>query len=150
MIEILLEAERALTAGRLDHAQHLYDQAVLADPCNSIAVVGLARVALERGDEHGAHDLAERALSLDPENVAALRLSMRLEEVFAARGEPLVAPTTTTTASPPATPPTASNASAAPSNPAAVTTPEPPAAEPAGPATTEARPGLLRRLFGRR
>lgn len=131
MIEILLEAERALTAGRLDHAQHLYDQAVLADPRNSIAVVGLARVALERGDEHGAHDLAERALSLDPENVAALRLSMRLEEVFAARGEPLVARTTTATAAVPATP-------------------QPPAAETARPATTEARRGLLRRLFGRR
>lgn len=89
MIEILLEAERALTAGRLDHAEHLYEQALAADPRNSIAVVGLARVALERADERRAHDLATTALSIDPENVAARRMATRLEEVFATRGEPL-------------------------------------------------------------
>lgn len=93
MIEILLEAERSLTAGRLGHAERLYDQAVAADPRNSIAVVGLARVALERGDERRAHDLARRALSIDPENVAAQRMATRLAEVFATRGEPLDAPT---------------------------------------------------------
>jgi thioredoxin-like negative regulator of GroEL len=89
MIEILLEAERALMAGRLDQAQRLYDQAVTADPRNSIAVVGLARVALERGDERRAHGLARDALSIDAENVAARRMATRLEEVFATRGEPL-------------------------------------------------------------
>lgn len=89
MIEILLEAERALTAGRLDQAERLYDQAVTADPRNSIAVVGLARVALERGDERRAHALATSALSIDAENVAARRMATRLEEVFATRGEPL-------------------------------------------------------------
>jgi thioredoxin-like negative regulator of GroEL len=149
MIEILLEAERALTAGRLDQAQHLYDQAVLADPRNSIAVVGLARVALERGDEHGAHDLAERALSLDPENVAARRLSFRLEEVFEARGEPLVARATSATPAPSDTSRTAMPPTADQARPPAVGAGQPSDDGAPAPAVAAARPGLLRRLFRR-
>jgi outer membrane biosynthesis protein TonB len=86
VIELLLEAERALSMALIDRADRLYQQAVDADPRNSIAVVGLARVALERGDEPGAWRLAQRALAIDPENVAAQRLSARLEEVYAYRG----------------------------------------------------------------
>ena len=89
MIELLLEAERALAMGRVDQAERLYRQSADADPRNSIAVVGLARVALERGDEPGAWRLARRALDIDPENVAAQRLAQRLEEVWAYRGESL-------------------------------------------------------------
>ena len=81
MIEILLEAERALSVGLLDQAERLYRQASDADPRNSIAVVGLARVALERGDEHGALAEAERALEIDAENEAARRMVDRLREV---------------------------------------------------------------------
>jgi len=91
VIEILLQAERTLAAGRLDEAERLYRQASDADPRNSIAVVGLARVALERGDETGAYRLAGRALGIDPENVAAQRLSQRLEEIYAYRGESIQA-----------------------------------------------------------
>ncbi len=89
MIEVLLQAERALTMGMLDQAERLYRQAAAADPRNSIAVVGLARVALERADDAGALQLAWRALAIDPENVAAARLAERLEEVLLTRGEPL-------------------------------------------------------------
>jgi thioredoxin-like negative regulator of GroEL len=87
VIEILLEAERALTAGRLDEAERLYGQAAAADRRNSIAIVGLARVAVDRGDDRRALDLARQALSIDGENVAAQRMAARLEEVLAARGE---------------------------------------------------------------
>jgi tetratricopeptide (TPR) repeat protein len=89
MIEILLQAERALAVGLVDQAERLYRQAADADPRNSIAVVGLARVALERGDEPEAWRQARRALAIDPENVAAQRLADRLEEVWAYRGESL-------------------------------------------------------------
>ena len=87
MIERLLEAERALAVGLLDQAERIYQQAVDADPRNSIAVVGLARVALERGDEARAYSLGLRALEIDGDNQAARRLVDRLVEVRAARGE---------------------------------------------------------------
>lgn len=89
MIELLLEAEHALTLGLVDQAERLYRQAADADPRNAIAVVGLARIALERADDARAYLEARRALAIDPENVAANRLVARLDEVFAARGEPL-------------------------------------------------------------
>ena len=88
MIEVLLQAESALSLGMLDQAEILYRQVVIADPRNSIAVVGLARVALERGDHSGALAQARRALAIDRENVAAQRMVQRLEEVLAFRGEP--------------------------------------------------------------
>jgi|WetSurMetagenome_2_1015567.scaffolds.fasta_scaffold163683_2 hypothetical protein len=87
MIELLLQAERALALGFVDKAEQMYLQAVAADPHNSIAVVGLARVALERGDDPAAWRRAQEALAIDPENVAAQRLAGRLEEVYAFRGE---------------------------------------------------------------
>ncbi len=89
MIEILLQAERALTMGMIDQAERMYRQAANADPRNSIAVVGLARVALERGDEPAAWRFAKAALVIDGENVAAQRLAERLEEVWTYRGESL-------------------------------------------------------------
>jgi thioredoxin-like negative regulator of GroEL len=89
VIEYLLEAERALSFGRVDRAEEIYRQVAESDPRNSIAVVGLARVALERADDRGAYLLARRALTIDPENEAARRLAIRIEEVLATRGEPV-------------------------------------------------------------
>lgn len=92
MIELLLEAERAMAFERIDRAEQLYRQVAAADPRNVIAVVGLARVASERGDDLGAYLMARRAMTMDPENDAARRLAMRLQEVLATRGEPVAEP----------------------------------------------------------
>jgi tetratricopeptide (TPR) repeat protein len=95
VIELLLQAEGALSLGLLDRAETLYRQVAGADPRNAIAVVGLARVALERGGESEALELARQALAIDPENSSARRMVQRLEEVLTYRGVDLpVAPAT--------------------------------------------------------
>jgi len=73
-IERLLDAGRALEADRLDVAERIYRQVANADPRSSIAVVGLARVALRRGRIDDGLELARAALAIDPGNVAAARL----------------------------------------------------------------------------
>ena len=92
MIESLLQAERLLVVGQIDAAERIYASTVAADPRNSIAVVGLARVALERGDDRLAYEQTCRALEIDRQNAAALRLEARLSEVLATRGEPVERP----------------------------------------------------------
>jgi hypothetical protein len=87
--ELLIEAEGALAIGLVDRAERLYRQAAAADPRDSRAVVGLARVALERADDARALQLAWRAQALDPDNDHAARLAARMEEVLTARGEAL-------------------------------------------------------------
>jgi len=130
VIEILLEAERALTVGLTDRAEKLYRQAIENDPRNSIAVVGLARVALERADDIGALDLARRALGIDPENDAARRMVARLEEVLARRAaDGAVSPTAAAAQAPDTGPPVAPSL------------PRP---------TPRRRRGIVGRLFGRR
>lgn len=145
MIELLLEAERAISFGQLDRAEQLYRQVATADPRNSIAVVGLARVALDRRDDLGAYLLARRALAIDPENDAARRLALRLEEILATRGDPVAdplppVPVRQTSAMP--APPTLDDAPPGPSAmPAAATGPTS--------ATPRRRRSLLDRLRGR-
>ena len=85
MIERLLEADRLLALGLPDRAERIYWQAVETDPRNAIAVVGLARVASERGDDRTALEFARKALAIDPENPAAIRLTARLAEIVATR-----------------------------------------------------------------
>ena len=87
MIEVLIEAERALTHGLVDQAERLYRQVADNDPKSSIAVMGLARVALERGDDRTAYLHGRAALAIDPDNPAAQHLVMRLTEIMAGRGE---------------------------------------------------------------
>lgn len=160
MIEALLQAERLLAHGMVDQAERVYSSALEQDPRNAIAVVGLARVALERGDDQLAYDRARAALEIDPQNAAALRLEARLAEVFAEReaSQRASASASATAEQPPAEP--VSSEDALPSekhvfshNPSMADhrrmeehrqeppPPDPPQAEPS-------RPSLLRRLFG--
>ena len=142
MMEMLVEAERYLSHGLLDHAERLFRQVADADPRSSIAAVGLARVALERGDDATAYAYARRGLAIDAENPAAHHLVLRLEELARGRGETLpsdaeIARMTrsgdgTAGASTPAQAPPVAGADAVPTRPA------------------RARPSLVGRLLGRR
>jgi hypothetical protein len=154
MMELLVEAERYLSHGLLDHAERLFRQVADADPRSSIAAVGLARVALERDDDATAYAFARRAVAIDPENPAAHHLVLRLEEVVGGRGGTLpsdveIARITRSseapTAPPPPSPPVPTAPSAAPG--AAKAVPTPSARRPGAPAR---RPGLLGRFFDRR
>jgi tetratricopeptide (TPR) repeat protein len=132
VIEPLLEAERMMSLGLPDNAERLYRSVAEADPRNSIAVVGLARVAIERGDDLEALRLGRRALRIDPDNPAAQRLVARLEEVLTVRGVPL--PAEETYGSPAST--DGSQPTAAP-------------ADPRLPPDDPHRPGLLSRILRR-
>ena len=87
MIELLLVAEQLLDDGAFDRAELLFTQVAQADPRNAIAVAGLARVALARGDRDRAFDEARRALAIDPEEAAAQRLIGELIASAEARDE---------------------------------------------------------------
>jgi tetratricopeptide (TPR) repeat protein len=128
VIEQLLRAENALALGLLDQAEQIYERTLAHDPANAIALVGLSRVALERGDERASLGFARRALSIDPENAQAGRMVDRLEEVIRERGDavPQEAPSPTTPL------PTALPSSSA-----------------AAPEVAPRRRGFLRRLTGR-
>jgi tetratricopeptide (TPR) repeat protein len=132
VIELLLQAEGALSVGLLDRAETIYRQVANADPRNAIAIVGLSRVALERGQQRAALELAQRALTIDRENVAAQRMVQRLEEVLAYRGE-----------APPA--PAGPQPTAGPATPSAGERPAPPSAAESPPS----RRSFLDRLRGR-
>ncbi len=87
MIEPLLHAERLLLMGLLDQADAAYRRIVEQDPRNAIAVMGLARVAVERGEMEEAHRQAARALRIDPENAAAAAMEARTAELLGRRPE---------------------------------------------------------------
>lgn len=158
MMELLVEAERYLSHGLLDHAERLFRQVADADPRSSIAAVGLARVALERGDDATAYAFARRGLAIDPENPAAHHLVLRLEEVVGGRGEALpsddeiasmTGPNEVASAAPPApAPATVETSIDAPAQADPVKNASVPAARRAG--APARRPGLLGRLFDRR
>jgi hypothetical protein len=139
MIEVMLEAERAMGVGLIDNAERLFRQVAAADPNNSIAVTGLARVALERGDQRGAYTYARRALALDPENPIASHLARRMAEQMQIRGETLPEDGAAGPSDPPR--PGPAKAPAPPGSPAEVPTPG---------SAGLARPGLVDRLLRRR
>ncbi len=100
MIEQILVADRHLQVDQVDKARDIYARVVDLDPGNAIAVVGLARCALADGDDHGAYELAARALVIDPENEMARRMEARLSEIMATRGEAVARPAAAATPNP--------------------------------------------------
>ncbi len=152
MIEQLLRAENALGLGLLDQAEKIYEQTLAHDPANAIALVGLSRVALERGDERASLGFARRALSIDPENGQAGRMIDRLEEVIHERGDaiPKEAPSMPLPTPPPsATTPMTPGAQPQDVPPAATPQDVPQSPSAAAPEVAPKRRGLLRRLTGR-
>lgn len=98
MNETLLQAERLLSVGLLDQAEALYLGSLEQQPGDALALMGLARVSIERGDDLAAHAYALRAVAADPENSAARAMATRWAELLRARGasvgraEPVVQP----------------------------------------------------------
>jgi hypothetical protein len=153
MIELLLQAERALGTGAFDVAERLYWQAIDADSQNAIAIVGLAKVARLKGDDRTAIAFGRRALKVDSENAVARKLVAELEAEHP-EGRSAVAtepPPTPATEPPPAAaaattePPPAAAAEPPPANPAAAEASTPPSDLPADPGVRpprDARPNM--------
>ena len=80
-----IQADRLLTYGLLDQAENLYDEVLAAEPGNVEVAFGLARVALERGDEQLAYERVKLALKINPRFDDAFRLEQRLAEIIATR-----------------------------------------------------------------
>lgn len=110
MIERLLAADAALERDDLDAAEKLFVQVADADPRNAIAAVGLGRVAAGRDDAEGARTWFQRALEIDPDEAAALRLLQALDREVPDAGP--VSAATATVATMAAAPPTAAAAPA--------------------------------------
>ena len=151
MIEQILQADRLLQVDQVDQARGIYGRIVELDPGNAIAMVGLARCALADGDDRAAHELAARALVIDPENDMARRMEARLAEILATRGEIVERPGAAATPGPRAMRPVVTSAA-----PAARPAPSPTTSGAAGravAATTATagvpRRSLLDRLRGR-
>ena len=92
MIERLLAGEAALARHELDAAERLFRQVADADPRNAIAVAGLARIAIRRGEPDRARAFAEQALAIDPEEAAASRLLTELDRPAVPNLAPVPAP----------------------------------------------------------
>ncbi len=99
MIEQLLQGDRLLQVDQVDKARNIYQRVFDMDPGNAIAVVGLAQCALADGEDERAHELAARALTIDPENDMARRMEARLAEILATRGEAVARPEAASTPS---------------------------------------------------
>lgn len=134
----MLQADRELKVDRVDRAEAIYLAVSEADPGNAIAVTGLAQCALARGEDRKAHELAARALSIDPEDDMARRMEARLAEILTVRGETVTRPDLAATPAPQKMRPVVAGAAAPIEAPAPTVTPtEPP------------KRGLFARLRGR-
>jgi tetratricopeptide (TPR) repeat protein len=80
-----IQADRLLTYGLLDQAESLYAEVLAVEPNNVEAAFGLARVALERGDEQLAFERVQSAVKINPRFDDAVRLEQRLAEILATR-----------------------------------------------------------------
>lgn len=87
MDEELLKADRLLTVDLVDQAEAIYRRIAAEEPRNVDAMVGMARCALARADDHEAYRLAAWAHALDASHDMARRMEARLYEVLATRGE---------------------------------------------------------------
>ena len=135
---MLLQADRLLTVDMIEQADAIYRRVAEQDPRNAIAVVGMARCALARGEDQEAYRLAARALRIDPENDMARRMTARMAEVLTYRGETLPEP-------PGATPTDAPAAAPEPADAVPVTVPS---ARPSSPPAAPSR-SWLDRIRGR-
>jgi tetratricopeptide (TPR) repeat protein len=146
VIEQILQADRLMQVDQVDKARDIYQRIVELDPGNAIAVVGLARCALADGDDQQAHELASKALTIDPENDMARRMEARLSEIFSTRGEPVERPEAAAT---PGTqkmrPVVTDTADASPG----VTSPTSPSTIPPADPSPTARPIMHKSLFDR-
>jgi len=83
--ETAAEAAQALESGSADEAEQRFRQVLEQEPGHSGALVGLAAIALDRGDHAEARDFAEKVEAGTPEHAQAAALLARLDFADRAR-----------------------------------------------------------------
>ena len=77
-----LRGHSQLSLGRMEEAAASFDEALKRQPNFAHALLGKVRLSIQRGDAHGALDLANRAIAADPRSIDGWLMKGDLEQSF--------------------------------------------------------------------
>ena len=77
---LLAQAEAAQSQGKAELAQRLAQSAVVADPADPAAYIGLGDIYARQGLNDFARNSYEKALDIDPQQAAALKAIAALDK----------------------------------------------------------------------
>jgi Flp pilus assembly protein TadD len=80
MTDRLAQAQAAQRHGQDELAVRMAQSAIVADPADPAAYIGLANIYARQGHDEFAHSYYDKALAIDPSNAAALKAVAALDK----------------------------------------------------------------------